>query len=261
MILSVPSVSSVVNSQLCIDLVYTLGTGSKWQDNELRYSLRSVEKNLKGYRNIFIVGHKPAFVTNVIHIPARDISDNADANMAHKTLIACSDVRVSDLFLYIHDDHFIIQPVKISDIGYYYKSRLEVTSRAFNPRHRLYRSLYSRRLRNTYRFLKQRGLPTYNFDGHYPILINKNEFRRIFLPLDYFNQLFVVKSIYANSNGIHEQAAFLKDCKFTVPKSFVELETELKDRWVFSIADRALQGGNIQQFLAQAFPDKSKWEI
>ncbi len=41
-----------------IDLVYILGKGSKWSDNEIRFSLRSIEKYFD-YRKIFIIGEKP----------------------------------------------------------------------------------------------------------------------------------------------------------------------------------------------------------
>jgi hypothetical protein len=57
-----------------MDLVYVLGSGSRWGDNELRYSLRSVEKHLKGYNNVYLVGDKPDWVRNVTHIPKQDIT-------------------------------------------------------------------------------------------------------------------------------------------------------------------------------------------
>jgi len=43
---------------------------SSWgDDNELRYSLRSLEKNLIGLNRIFVVGHKPKWLVGVTHIP------------------------------------------------------------------------------------------------------------------------------------------------------------------------------------------------
>ena len=52
-----------------VDLVYVLGKGSRWQDNELRFSLRSVSKNLSNVGQIFIVGQIPDFVKNCVHVP------------------------------------------------------------------------------------------------------------------------------------------------------------------------------------------------
>ena len=39
-----------------MDVVYILGKGSVWKDNEIRYSLRSIEKHLTGFDRVFIVG-------------------------------------------------------------------------------------------------------------------------------------------------------------------------------------------------------------
>ena len=50
-------------------VVYVLGTGSKWKNYELLYSLRSIEKNLKGFTDVVIVGELPSWIQNVIHIP------------------------------------------------------------------------------------------------------------------------------------------------------------------------------------------------
>jgi hypothetical protein len=55
-----------------IDVVYPLGTGSVWQDNELRYSLRSLEKNFPDLGRVYVVGHKPDWLGNVEHIPFGD---------------------------------------------------------------------------------------------------------------------------------------------------------------------------------------------
>lgn len=37
-----------------MDILYVIGRGSKWENNELRYSLRSLEKNGINVGNIFI---------------------------------------------------------------------------------------------------------------------------------------------------------------------------------------------------------------
>ena len=49
-----------------IDVVYILGDGSKWGNNEIKYSLRSLEKYGKNIRDVYICGNKPYFVNNKI---------------------------------------------------------------------------------------------------------------------------------------------------------------------------------------------------
>ena len=53
-----------------VDLVYPLNKlCSHWRNQELRYSLRSVEKFVKNYRNIYIIGDKPKYLNGeVAHI-------------------------------------------------------------------------------------------------------------------------------------------------------------------------------------------------
>ena len=55
-----------------MDIVIPLGTESRWHDNELRFTLRSIEKHLTGYRNVIIVGWCPPWVQNVVHIKKED---------------------------------------------------------------------------------------------------------------------------------------------------------------------------------------------
>ena len=70
-----------------MDLLYVVGGGSKHNNAELRYSLRSIEKNCTGYDRVFIVGQKPEWVTNVEFYPCDDPYDCTHKNMMHKILM------------------------------------------------------------------------------------------------------------------------------------------------------------------------------
>ena len=108
-----------------LDLVYILGRGSNWQNNELRYSLRSVEKFVTGIRNVFIIGEKPSFINDqVIHIPYKDVYTNKARNIMAKILRACNDSRMTKNFMLWNDDYFAIQPFSAIDYPYYFKCDL-----------------------------------------------------------------------------------------------------------------------------------------
>ena len=99
-----------------MDVVYVIGKGSNWRDNELRFSLINISKNGSGIRNVFIVGERPDYLKNIIHIPASDIFDpavNADGNIITKVLAACWDKRLGENFLFINHDHLVLKPVNI----------------------------------------------------------------------------------------------------------------------------------------------------
>lgn len=190
------------------DVVYIIGKGSRWQNNELRYSLRSIEKNLKGFNKIWIVGEKPNGVTGINHIQASDpyTFANRASNILYKLLIACKRPEISDNFLYFNDDHYLLNSFDAEHFPAYFDGKLEdiIDIRK--------KDNYGRACSNSLKFLKESKLNTLNFDVHYPMLINKKAFLKIFdkVKTDIaFGH--VVKSIYANAmkyNGIQ-----MEDCK------------------------------------------------
>lgn len=93
-----------------MDVVYILGTGSEANDIEIRYSLRSLEKNMLDLGKVFIVGVCPSFLKNIIHIPILDSYPKKWQNAYLKISTACFDARVSDDFLLMNDDFFILEP-------------------------------------------------------------------------------------------------------------------------------------------------------
>jgi len=130
-----------------IDLVYILGKGSRWSDNEIRYSLRSVEKYFK-CGNVFVIGERPEWMTGVIHIKAEDKNSNKLLNALEKYRIACTDKRISRKFILMNDDFFFLREVdKIENYsrgtiqkmiekhptqnGYYFKSLVDTKNKLF----------------------------------------------------------------------------------------------------------------------------------
>lgn len=89
-----------------MDVVYIVRTGD--DNEELRYSLRSLA-NLP-HNRVWIVGHKPAWVTGVGHLP----TNQAGSRFYNSTLnlrTACESGQVSDKFIYMNDDFFVMRPL------------------------------------------------------------------------------------------------------------------------------------------------------
>lgn len=113
-----------------MDVLYVIGTGSKWRNNELRYSLRSVEKHLKGYDRIFIVGDVPDFISNcnvILNPDATTAGSNYrhEYNIYNKIVCAIKYTDISDNFLFINDDHFFVKDVDIKKYPFYFKCSLQ----------------------------------------------------------------------------------------------------------------------------------------
>lgn len=88
------------------DVVYINRIGD--DNEELRYSLRSLV-NLP-HRSVWIVGHCPAWVTdvNVIELPPRP---EKWANLHQSLTALCADERISEGFVLFNDDMYVTRPI------------------------------------------------------------------------------------------------------------------------------------------------------
>lgn len=234
-----------------MDIVYTLGIGSEWDNNELRYSLRSIEKYLSGYDKVFIVGECPDWLTNVIHIPFNE-SGHASKNILDKILLACNDERVSNDFMFFNDDFFLIAPVKTNGYPFFFQNQLPKENK--NPDNYYYEYLV-----NTHAELKKRGLPVFNFDVHHPIIYNKQKFKEILAEYDFSKKL-VIKSIYCNHLRI--QGKFIGDMKIKGAIKIHNIVTILKNRHIFSTGNACLTDPNsdLPNYIKNQYPIPSKFE-
>jgi len=181
-----------------IDVVYVLGTGSNWANNELRFSLRSIETYGINVGKIFVVGTRPDFLSeDVIHIEATDIYNptvNADGNIAHKVWVACADERLSDNFLFINDDHILLQEMDLGNIPAYHKGDMNTYPETFWGM-----NYWRTRLQRTMETLNRNSLTAYNYDCHTPIVFNKKLFTEVMAPFPIGEgKGLTMKSLYGN---------------------------------------------------------------
>lgn len=236
-----------------IDVVFVLGRGSLWQDKEIRYSLRSIEKHLSGYRNIWIIGHLPVFLQNVNYISFSDDHPCKETNIYRKVLRACQEEAISDNFLFFNDDHFLVKDFQASEFPFFWKSDLRTSSKAMKSGNR-----YKKAVDNAYRVLKAGGFSTKSFDTHSPIIYNKSSFINVMTRYDWGKKIsFVVKSMYANSMGI--EGTREPDCKIQSQISSNEIKTIVQSRKVFSMGNGAI-GFKMLTVLDEFYPLPSKYE-
>lgn len=241
-----------------IDVVYALGDGSRWNDNELRFSLRSVVKNLRGVRNIVVVGNRPDWIDSVLHIPARDVfnpSENADGNIISKVLRACRHKDVSDDFLFINDDHLILKPIAAIDVPPFHKGDMTTFSAKYWQL-----NFWRKRLRRTMEILVHRGLPALHYDCHTPIVFNKKRFEEVVKKYAYYDGIgYTMKSLYGNE--VYKQGTLLQGHKkmIATPHKLDELNRMLENPGFLSFNDNGLNFA-FKWWLISNFPEKSKFE-
>lgn len=236
-----------------MDVVYAIGSGSRWQlDNELKYSLRSLALFLSGIDRIFIVGKRPAFLKNVVHLPFNDRNKCKEKNIMEKVMRACQDDRLSREFLFVNDDHFALKPQTLASFPNYASRSLEALGKAVkstNP--------YKKSVQNTATILKSRGLTEYNFDVHLPIVYDKLLFPKVMNGYDWKNGCYVVKSLYGNTVGLNP--TIISDMKLNRDYTNLELVRLLKPRPWFSIGNGALKP-NFKNLMVELYLKPSPWE-
>lgn len=240
-----------------IDVVYVLGKGSIWDNNEIRFSLRAIEKNLQEYRNIWIVGERPDWLRNINHIPYPDeLINNADGNIARKVLRVCQEEELTDDFLFINDDHFIIKPTIASEIPPYHKGDL-----AKLPEEYFQQAFWRGRLFRTKNVLLSKNLTALHFDCHAPIVMNKRRFPEVMSQFDFEKGMgYTMKSLYGNV-VYGNSAPRLRGEKVTLFKNYTyEKVKKITVRAQFVAVNNAGLKAGFKQWLHEEFPDQSRYE-
>lgn len=112
-----------------MDILYVLGSGSKHNNMELKYSLRSLERYCINVGRVYIVGECPRWINKkeVTHIPCNDPYERKCKNIWHKVLYAIDHCDISNEFLLSADDIFHVRPIDLDHYPYYHKNGCDVT--------------------------------------------------------------------------------------------------------------------------------------
>ncbi len=251
------------------DVVYVLGRGSQWADNEIRYSIRSFKKHFKDLRNIVVVGQRPAWMHGVIHIPFADnLNINKDARMIQKIAAACKDTRVSDRFIFCTDDTFLNAPLSFSDFKGWHDGAIMYNAEEDLRDHRgvdnedVIPSAWFDWVYSTGEELKRRGLPDNNYDrSHCPQPIDKDEFLSVIKEWNYTKKRYTCSNLYLNCSTIFpgENISGYNGKVYTSMTN-EELTKYLEDKLVWNVNDNGLTEV-VKDKLQVLYPDPSKYEI
>lgn len=238
------------------DIVYVIGSGSKWENNELRFSLRSLEKHFE-HGNVFIVGVLPDWIQNVIHIDVQDAFPNINGgkykNVMRKIHAACTDDRVSESFVLMNDDFFFLRDC--AEIQPYSFGTLEGMIERYSDK----KSQYYNALVRTMRFLKKADIENpKNYAVHYPIVYEKEKFLRMTEEVEWLENPCSWRTIYGNLFNVG--GVEWEDQKKSSPDSFEKflLQEDLGD--FLSISNNIALNPAFQEWIEKMFPEKSSYE-
>lgn len=237
-----------------MDAVYPLKRGgSNWHDNEIRFSLRSLKKHARNIGRIFVIGHKPDFLEfddRLIHIPFEDDA-TPYLNAYRKIRAVCEDDRVSDRFVWMNDDFYLLARFNPDDWLYFHKGDMETLRYIRLDNKTMYRKV----VRRTYEALKAREMPTIHYGGHWPFIYEKEKFLAMDFPeLDQGDGL-LVRCVYGNYYRL--PASRMRD---RVTKRTGKYLTEvIKDRPVFATYSK-VNWPELEKSLTKLYPTATEWE-
>lgn len=235
-----------------LDVVYPLKKKSQYE--ELRYSLRSLANIPHG--KVYIAGAEfPSWGSDKLgFIPVPRIDgesrfDNAERNW----LAACQFLGLSDDFIAMNDDFFIMKP--IDEIPEYHNGELEAYMeyrKSLNDTHEVYLTA----MQQTIQLLRERGIKQpIGYTLHTPMVMNKHLRLRLHEMFQYelsHSQFLLMKSLYGNLFDVggekHRDVKFLSD-NFD------------KDETFLSTSDAMFKHEKLGEFIRDTFPEKSLYEI
>jgi hypothetical protein len=237
-----------------IDIVYILGKGSRWNDNELRFSLRSIEKNFADAGKIFVVGECPGWLTGITHIPAPDKYDNKILNAIVKYTVAASDPRIGKDFVLMNDDIFFIRKTQAHDIKFFSRGRL----REMCDLHPSKGGYYYHSLRDTEKRLDVMGIPNaIDFEVHSPIIFNKEKLLSV-MGMVGTAKAYAMRSCYCNLTN--KEPVTVTDFKAANIGEFAMQGIRSGNRFL-SINDALVMDEIFREWMLTQFPRKCRYEI
>ncbi len=222
--------------------------GSKWGNNELRYSLRSLEQYFTSIARVFVVGHKPDWLTNVIHLPAEDKHKrNKDANLIDKVLLACNS-GVSSTFLRLSDDQCLLKPWDGMNIWHMGDAAV----------HR--RGKWWRRMQDTCMHLHTCGRTTFFYDVHAPAPVDRESFVRVVEGADYKTPPgMCINTLYFNSIDIPRVKMNGEKAAFHRPRGIKRIRNGVKGKLFLGYSEAGTNDA-MKAFLEEKFPEPSSFE-
>jgi hypothetical protein len=137
------------------------------KNEELRYSLRSIEKFYPD-ATVWVVGGKPDwYIGNYIK---SEQNSNRFSNVKNSLALACKNIKIPNDIVVMNDDFIFVR--EIDDIKHYYGGTLR--DKVLQYRKHKASPAYVTQLVDLYRFLKHRGKTMLDFELHVPMPVQKD---------------------------------------------------------------------------------------
>ena len=226
------------------DLIYILKADIDTE--ELKYSLRSVEKNFPINR-VWFVGGQPEGLEPDIRIPHEQVGSSKWEMIRSSMWKAISDERLSEDFFLFNDDFFVMEPVDTDSFRNFVDGTL---GRRIDELHsESGMNAYTRTLFKLEQELKTMHEPTMNFDVHLPMLLNKEQVRSTLYKCSSPQMRSAIGNINRLSFVIHPDV------------KVYDLESVPVNETYLSTNEKTFNEGNVGRYIRETFKKKSRFEV
>lgn len=189
--------------------------GSAANDEELRMALRSIARNLSGYRKVWVAGKTlPAWAKNVEFVKVPDVGKNKQERIHAAIVAVMSRPECAPNVIFWADDNILLRPTACSALQRVRNSgdlsNIQPSSVWWdNTRHA------------TAKALQERGLPTIDYEAHTPVMFRRDQYLNLQREFDFKKEAagLCYISLYCNRYPA-AQSQFASEVKSTVKGPF-----------------------------------------
>ncbi len=239
-----------------IDILIPLNArGSKADNQELKTALRSIEKNLSGYRHIFVVTSQPPEGFQKLQvIRSQDKYKRKQMNIHAALMTAFASPDLAENVIFWADDNVLLQPLAADRLPVVYRrDNLLTFSNAPDAK------VWHKSVRDTGEILKERHYPTTNYEAHTPVRFQKSKYLALDREFDFYARAGLCYiSLYLNVYPPAE-SVLMQQVKATFENHNVDC-AKMDGKLFIGFNDAGFRSG-VGDELRRRFPDKSSYEI
>ena len=183
------------SDQKVINIIYpNVAKFAQWE--ELKYSLRSIEKNLSGvHYQIWIVGDLPEWINDQVrHIPCKLTGETPRIDILHKHLCVINHPEIGEEYFWMNDDIYFINKVMYADMCLPVAVNDLITNRRnYDPQ-----TVWGRDNLKTIEILNKHQLTTNNYAAHIPHRYEKSKVSFLISEFGMLETPIVLEQLYYN---------------------------------------------------------------
>jgi len=231
------------------DIVYFVKNAPR--NEELRYSLRSVERNWS-YNEVWFYGGCPDGIKPDHHIEQKQNAPTKWENVRNMMIECCKNDNITENFWLFNDDFFILKRVP-ENIKPRYDGTITIKIEQVRAKHHGEDSEWTKNLAKLRKLLLDAGKTEYCYAIHEPMLVNR---KKMLETLEKYPKEPMIRALYGNYWGIGGENE--PDPKYSEPNDKVDDDIEKLE--MISTSDESFRAGFIGRWIRDKFSDKSRFE-